>query len=184
MNKSSIETHATTLLNLIEGTTTLRPELIDTPERIARSYEELFDGYSVDIPSLFKTFSEGDDQIVYFKDIPFTSFCEHHLLSFSGHVKVAYLPRNNRVIGASKIPRLVLAYAHRLQIQERIARQIADTIMKYLDPLGVAVLIEAEHSCISCRGVKSVGTKMGNSIMLGLFRKDAGLRAEVLSLLR
>ncbi len=124
MNKKQIEKHTAALLNLIEGTETLRPELIDTPTRVAKAYEELFDGYKIDIPSLFKVFDEGSDQLIIVKDIPFVSWCEHHALQFSGIANVAYLPRENKVIGASKIPRLVLAYAHRLQIQEHIAFQI------------------------------------------------------------
>lgn len=160
----------------------LREGMKETPERVCRALDELFDGYKTDIDSLFKTFDgEGVDQIVYIKNHEATSFCEHHLLPFSVSVDIAYLP-NKKVIGASKLPRLINAYAHRFQIQERIAEQVAAAIMKYLKPKGVAVIIHGQHACMSCRGVKS-GATLGNSIMLGAFRKDATARAEVLALL-
>ena len=161
----------------------MREDLKETPGRVQRAYEEMFDGYDTDIDSIFKTFDgEGQDQIVVVKDIVSWSVCEHHLLSVELLVHVAYLPRT-KVIGASKIERLVHAYAHRLQLQERIARQIADAMMNRLAPQGVAVIIEGIHGCMRCRGVKSQSSKMVNSIMLGLFREDSALRMEVLSLL-
>lgn len=170
------------LLEAIEGTS-LSKRLIDTPERVQRAYEELFDGYNIDIPGLFKSFDdEAKDQLVYVKNVPFNSFCEHHFLQFYGEVSIAYLP-DKCAIGASKLPRLVYAFSHRLQLQERIAEQIAESIMAYLKPRGVAVIIEGKHSCISCRGIKS-DCKFGNSIMLGEFRKNASLRAEILSLIK
>lgn len=161
----------------------LREGIAETPDRVARSFAELFDGYDVDIDKLFKVFDgEALDQVVAIRDIPFTSTCEHHMLQFSGVAHVAYLP-NGKAIGASKIPRLVLAYAHRLQLQERIAEQVAHTLMDKLEPKGVAVIIQAQHSCMQCRGVKSVGSSMVNSIMLGEFRKNPALRSELLALL-
>ena len=170
------------ILESIEGSP-LPERLVETPKRVQRAYEELFEGYNTDIPSLFKSFDgEGDDQLVIAKDIPFSSTCEHHLLSFGGFVSVAYLP-NKRVIGASKLPRIVLAYSHRLQLQERIAEQVANVIMKFLEPKGVAVIIKGKHDCITCRGIKS-DCEFVNSIMLGVFRDVPTLRAEVLSLLR
>jgi len=161
----------------------LRGGLVGTPDRVYRALGELFEGYAVDIDSLFTTFDgEAVDQIVLARDIPFTSFCEHHLLEFSGIAHVAYLP-NGCAIGASKLPRLVLAYAKRLQLQERIAEQVAHTLMEKLKPKGVAVIIQARHSCMQCRGVKSTGSSLVNSIMLGAFREDSTLRMELLSLL-
>ena len=170
------------LLESIEGEP-LRPELLETPSRVAHSLMELLDGYDTDVDSLFKTFDgEGRDQVIVVRDIAFTSFCEHHVLPFSGKAHVAYLPVS-KVLGVSKIPRIVLAYAHRLQLQERLARQVANSIMERLEPQGVAVVIEAEHLCIRCRGVKSPSAKVINSVMLGAFREDRALRMEVLALL-
>jgi len=162
----------------------LRPELIDTPRRVVSAYEEMLDGYSADIDSLFKTFDgEGSDQLSIVKNIPFSSLCEHHLLTFMGKAHVGYLP-NGKVIGASKIPRLVLAFSHRLQLQERIAEQVAHTLMSKLQPHGVAVVIEGTHLCMTCRGVKAHDTSLISSVMLGKFREDSTLRAEFLSLLK
>jgi len=170
------------LLDAIEGKP-LRKELLETPNRVQRAFEELFDGYNTDIDALFKTFDgEGKDQIVAVKDIKFTSTCEHHLMLFSGVAHVAYLPKG-KAIGASKIPRLVLAYAHRLQIQERITEQVANTLMEKLQPQGVAVIIQGEHACMRCRGVRSEESKLVTSVMLGLFRDDAVTKQEVLALL-
>ncbi len=171
----------TGLIYLIEGK--LRPGTEETPDRVARAYEELFDGYNVNIEELFKVFDgEGTDQIVAVRDIEFTSMCEHHMLPFFGTVHVAYLP-NGKAIGASKIPRLVNAFSHRLQIQERLAEQIGTAIMEHLKPRGVAIIIEAKHSCMICRGVKSTSSKLVTSIMLGDFRDNPAMRMEVLSLL-
>ena len=172
-----------TILRLIENKEELREELQETPLRVARAYEEMLCGYDVDVGGLFKIFNgEGLDQIVAIRNIPFVSMCEHHMLIFSGTVNVAYLP-NGRVIGASKLPRLVQAYSKRLQIQERIAEQVAHAIMCYLEPHGVAVIIKGEHSCMRCRGANSYSSDMINSIMLGKFREDQALRMEVLSLI-
>lgn len=182
MDKSNVEAYIAGLLREIEGGC-LREGIVDTPNRIYRALGELFDGYDMDIDSLFKSFDgEGMDQLVLVRDIPFTSMCEHHLLIFSGLAHVAYLP-NGCAIGASKIPRLVLAYAHRLQLQERIAEQVANTLMDKLNPKGVAVIIQAQHDCMQCRGVKSVGSSLVTSIMLGHFRDNPTLRSELLSLL-
>jgi GTP cyclohydrolase I len=177
----NIETAVRVILSNIEGK--LRPGTMETPKRVAKAYLELFDGYDTDISTLFTTFDdEGTDQIVAVRDIEFNSMCEHHILPFSGTAHIAYLPRK-KVIGASKIPRLVNAFAHRLQIQERMTEQIGNTLMTYLNPYGVAVIIEAQHSCMICRGVKSKTSKLITSVMLGKFRQDQALRIEVLSLL-
>ena len=168
---------------LIELEGQIRPGTLETPERVERAWAEMLDGYKVDIPGLFKKFDgEGLDQIVAARSIPFVSFCEHHLLIFEGVAHVAYLP-SDCAVGASKLARIVIAYAHRLQIQERMTEQIAHTIEQYLHPRGVAVIIEAKHSCMSCRGVRAVGAEFITSIMLGRFRDNESSRLEVLSLL-
>jgi GTP cyclohydrolase I len=143
----------------------------------------MLSGYNVDIDSLFKTFDgEGKDQIVVAKDIEVWSCCEHHLLPFHCSVSVAYLPVK-RVIGVSKIARLVQAYAHRFQIQERITSQIGETLMSKLQPQGVAVVIHGEHLCMQARGAKVPSSSVVTSVMLGQFRLERTLRMEVLSLL-
>ena len=181
MNKVIAQACITQLLHEIEGPI-LRHDLTNTPERAVKALEEMLDGYQVDVDSLFRTFDgEGQDQIVIAKDIPFYSFCEHHLLLFSGKGHIAYLPRE-KVLGASKLPRILTAYAHRLQLQERITRQVADAIMNHLQPYGVAVILEAKHACIVCRGVKS-DCSFVTSVMLGTFRENETTRLEVLSLL-
>lgn len=170
------------LLLAIEGGP-LRPQLVETPLRVEKMFSEIFDGYSMDIDSLFRSFDgEGKDQLVIIKDIETWSWCEHHMLPFFVSVSVGYLPKD-RVIGASKIERLVVAYAHRLQLQERITEQVANTLMDKLQPLGVGVVIEGEHLCMRIRGVKSKNSKMISSVMLGQFREDQGLRQEVLNLM-
>lgn len=183
LKTENLKSAISTLLWEIEGKSSERYGLKETPNRVAKAYQEWFSGYSVDIDKLFKCFpGEGTSQIVCMKNIPFVSFCEHHMAPFVGTVDVAYLP-NGKVIGASKIPRLVNAYSHRLQIQERLAQQIADTLMEKLRPRGVAVIIRATHSCITSRGVKAHGVEMVNSIMLGVFRDEQASRMEALSLL-
>ena len=172
----------TELLKTIEGPE-LRPGLKETPDRVQRALTEMLDGYNTNLDNIFKTFDgEGTDQIVAVENISFTSLCEHHLLPFHGVVHIAYLP-NGKAIGASKLPRLVNAFAHRLQIQERITEQIGKTLMEKLNPFGVAVIIKAEHSCMICRGVKATGSKLTTSVMLGTFRENQAQRMEVLALL-
>ena len=181
MDKEVVHACFLELLHQIEGPI-LRKGLHNTPLRATEALEEMLDGYYVDVESLFTTFDdEGQDQIVIAKDIPFYSFCEHHLLLFSGKGHIAYLPKE-KVIGASKLPRILLAYSHRLQLQERITRQVADAIISHLQPYGVAVILEAKHACIACRGVKS-DCSFVTSIMLGTFRQDIAMRQEVLALL-
>lgn len=182
MNEEVIEKLTEQLLIQIEGSK-LRPGTLETPKRVAKAYAELFDGYSVDINKIFKSFDgEGLDQIVALRDIEFTSFCEHHMLPFSGYAHIAYLP-DGKVIGASKLARLTNAFAHRLQIQERMTEQIANTLNEKLQPAGVAVIIEAVHLCIKCRGVQSKYSNFITSVMLGQFREDNNLKQEVLALL-
>jgi len=162
-----------------------REGLLATPDRVVRAFGEYFSGYDEDpVALLQRTFEEMDgyDEIVMLKDIRFESHCEHHLAPFIGKVHIAYLP-NNRVVGISKLARLVEVYAKRLQIQEKMTAQIANTLDEVLQPKGVAVVIEAAHQCMTTRGVHKPGVSMVTSRMLGAFRTDPTTRREVLSML-
>jgi GTP cyclohydrolase I len=156
-----------------------REGLIGTPERVHRMYMELTAGYHVDPDRLINraVFDVDYSEMVVVKDIPFYSLCEHHLLPFFGSAAVAYIPRG-RVLGLSKIPRIVEMYARRLQVQERLTQQIADFLMERLDPKGVGVVLEATHLCAVMRGVRKPGTVMTTSAVLGLFRANDKTRAE------
>lgn len=161
-----------------------RDGLRDTPARLVRAYEEYFAGYTEDPERILsKTFDETDgyDEMVLLRAIPFESHCEHHMAPIIGKAWVAYLPQE-RVVGISKLARVVEAYAKRLQIQERLTAQIAHTIEDALTPQGVAVVIKAEHHCMSTRGVHVHGTDMVTSMMLGRFRDDPALRREFLAM--
>lgn len=162
-----------------------REGLLDTPKRVVKSWKELYAGYKEDPAEILSTvFKDGScEEMVILKDISFTSMCEHHMLPFIGKAHVAYLP-NGQVVGLSKLARLVECYAKRLQIQEKMTKEIADAIQEHLKPLGVAVIIEAHHQCMSCRGIKKSGTIMITSSMLGNFRKEPATRAEFLSLVK
>lgn len=161
-----------------------REGLRGTPERVARMYAELFEGLRTDPNELLSVgFEVGHDEMVILKDIPFYSVCEHHFMPFHGVAAVGYIP-DGRVVGLSKLARLVDAYARRPQIQEQLTGQIADTLMEGLRPDGVAVVIEAEHLCMTARGVKKPGSRMVTSATRGLFRKSDVTRAEFLSLVR
>jgi len=161
-----------------------REGLRETPERVARMYAEVFAGLRQDPRRYLETvFEERYDELVVLRDIPFYSFCEHHLLPFEGRAHVAYLP-DGRVVGLSKLARVVDAFARRPQVQERLTAQIADALMEALRPKGVAVVMEATHMCMTCRGVKKPGSIMVTSAIRGLCRTDARTRAEVMSLLR
>ncbi len=162
-----------------------REGLRDTPKRVVKSYKELFSGYAVDPVSLLeRTFEEveGYDEIVLLRDIRLESYCEHHMVPIIGRCHVAYLP-NQRVVGISKLARVVDAYAKRLQIQEKLTVQIAGTIDQVLQPLGVGVVIEAGHQCMTTRGVHKPGVSMVTSRMLGAFRNDFATRRELLSMI-
>jgi GTP cyclohydrolase IA len=162
-----------------------REGLIDTPARVARAYEEFFAGYAVDpVALLERTFEETDgyDEIVLLRDIRLESHCEHHMVPIIGRAHVAYLP-HRRVVGISKLARVVDAYASRLQIQEKLTAQIANTIQQVLEPRGVAVVIEAAHQCMTTRGVHKPGVTMVTSRMLGAFRDDPTTRREVLAMI-
>jgi GTP cyclohydrolase IA len=160
-----------------------REGLRDTPARVAKMYAELLSGMREDPEIHLKSvFTENYDEIVLLRDIPFYSVCEHHLLPFIGSAHVAYLP-TGRVLGVSKLARIVDCFAKRLQCQERLTGQIADLIMTRLEPLGVAVVLEASHSCMTIRGIKKPGSTMVTSALRGIFRKDPRSRLEILSLL-
>ncbi len=162
-----------------------REGLRDTPARVVRSYEEFFAGYAIDpVALLERTFEEveGYDEIVLLRDIRLESHCEHHLVPIIGRAHVAYLP-DRRVVGISKLARVVDAYAKRLQIQEKLTAQIAATIDQVLKPLGVAVIIEAGHQCMSTRGVHKPGVSMVTSKMLGVFRSNPETRRELLAMI-
>ncbi len=163
-----------------------REGLTGTPDRVVRAYEEHFAGYATDpIALLQRTFEEveGYDEMVLLRDIRFESHCEHHIKPIIGRAHIAYLP-NHRVVGISKLARLVDAYAKRLQIQEKMTAQIANTIAEVLEPQGVGVVIEATHQCMTTRGVYKPGATMVTSRMLGRFRSDHRTRREFLSLIR
>ncbi len=161
-----------------------REGLIDTPSRVVRSYEEFFIGYESEPKELLKrTFEETDgyDEMVLLKDIRFESHCEHHMVPIIGKAHIAYLPRT-RVVGISKLARLVEIYAKRLTIQEKMTSQIANTLNEVLQPQGVAVVIEAAHQCMTTRGVRKPGVSMVTSKMLGAFRDNPSTRRELLSM--
>ena len=162
-----------------------REGLADTPKRVARAWKEYARGYAEDpAQHLARTFEEvgGYDEIVLLKDIPFQSHCEHHLAPIIGKAAIAYLPRD-KVVGISKLARVLHTYARRLQVQERLTAQVADCIWEQLQPKGVAVVIEASHSCMTARGVETPGVMMTTSRMMGTFRSDERSRREVLALM-
>ena len=162
-----------------------REGLLDTPRRVARAWREYARGYAEDpAVHLARTFEEvgGYDEIVLLKDIPFQSHCEHHMAPIIGKASIAYLPKD-RVVGISKLARVLHGFARRLQVQERLTAQVADCICENLQPLGVAVVIEASHACMTARGVGTPGVMMTTSRMMGVFRDDERSRREVLALM-
>ena len=161
-----------------------REGLLETPDRIARMYEEIFGGLGKDAKEILsKTFEVDNDDLVIEKDITFFSMCEHHLVPFYGKVHIAYIPKG-KVAGLSKLARTVEVYAKKPQLQERLTTEIADALMKYLDAEGAMVVIEAEHTCMTMRGVKKPGTKTVTTSYRGIFKEDATLRKEVMMLLQ
>ena len=161
-----------------------REGLISTPKRVAEAYEFLTKGYNQDIEEVINDaiFTEKYDEMVLVKNIDFYSMCEHHMLPFYGKVHVAYIP-NGKVVGLSKIPRIVEVFARRLQVQERMTQQIADTLDKYLQPIGVGVVSEAYHMCMMMRGVEKQNSSATSSAMHGVFKDDARTRSEFLTLI-
>lgn len=170
---------------LILGENPQREGLLRTPVRVAKSLKELTSGYTVDVDKLINKalFSVDYNEMVVVKDIDFYSLCEHHLLPFFGHVHVAYVP-NGKVVGLSKIPKLVEAFSRRLQVQEQLTQQIAKIVNEKIKPLGVGVVIEATHLCLEMRGARSRHTPTVTSAMLGVFRGDARTRGEFLTLIK
>ncbi len=162
-----------------------RQGLKATPERVSRALRELTDGYRLRPEDVISdaVFDQTYDEMVVVKDIPFYSLCEHHMLPFFGQVHVGYLPRG-KVVGLSKIPRLVEVFSHRLQIQEKLTNEIAEALNTAVEPRGVGVVVEARHLCMEMRGVEVPGGRMLTSCMLGTFRKDPRTRAEFLDLVR
>ena len=162
-----------------------RDGLLETPARVARMYAECLGGIHEDPSQHLKFFDErsGDDEMVLVRDIPLYSMCEHHLLPFIGRCHIAYIPSGGKIIGLSKFARIVDCFARRPQVQERLTNQIADFIDESLQPLGVAVIIEAEHLCMTMRGARAAGSVTHTSALRGLMRSDARSRAEVLALL-
>ena len=161
-----------------------REGLIDTPSRVARMYCEIFAGLHTCVDDQFKVFNEEDhDEMILVGNIPFYSTCEHHLLPFIGHAHVVYIPSKGRILGLSKIARIVDIMSRKPQLQERLTSQIADTIVRAVEPMGVAVVLEAEHLCMTMRGIKKPGSMTVTSALRGLCKKDARSRAEALALI-
>ncbi len=183
MNLDVVKNLTTNLLSEI-GEDPSREGLLDTPKRVAEAYSFLTSGYDKDIETVLNDaiFTEKYDEMVLVKNIDFYSLCEHHMLPFFGKVHVAYLP-DGKIIGLSKIPRIVEVFARRLQVQERMTQQIADTINNYIQPKGVAVVSEASHMCMMMRGVEKQNSSAMASAVHGLFKEDARTRAEFLNLI-
>lgn len=185
VNEKKIAQIITELL-LAVGEDLNRDGLKDTPKRVARLYKELLAGYAMDPKAeLNTTFEASHEELVLVKDIYFASLCEHHIIPFFGRAHVGYIPNENgKILGLSKIARMVSSYSHRLQVQERLTVQIADGLEEILDPKGVFVVLEAEHLCMSIRGVRKPGALTITSAVRGIFRENHATRAEVLNLLR
>lgn len=184
MDKQRIENAFREILLAI-GEDPDREGLQETPKRVANMYEEIFSGLNEDPAKHLKMFREGQsDEIVIVRDIPMYSMCEHHFLPFVGKAHIAYIPNDDGlVIGLSKLARIVNSYARRPQLQERLTAQIADFIQDSMNPKGVAVVVEAEHLCMTMRGIRAAGSKTQTSALRGSMRKDARTRAEVMTLL-
>ena len=183
IDKPKVEQAVRMILEAI-GEDPEREGLVDTPRRVANMYSEIFAGLDVEPRELLKVrFSEFHDELVLVKDIPLYSMCEHHLLPFYGRAHVAYIPRGGQVVGISKLARVVDAYAHRPQLQERLTSQIADCINDTLKPDGVGVVIQAEHMCMTMRGIRKPGSMVVTSANRGTFRSRRETRAEFLSLI-
>ncbi len=183
-SRQKIEVMVKDLLNEI-GENPDREGLIRTPHRVAKAYEFLTQGYHQDIEEVLNNaiFEEKYDEMVLVKDIDFYSMCEHHMLPFFGKAHIAYIP-NGKIVGLSKLPRIVDVFSRRLQVQERMTLQIAETIQKYLDPVGVAVVTEASHMCMMMRGVQKQNSSTTASAMLGVFKSDPKSRLEFLNLVK
>jgi len=184
MDKQKIKAAVRELLLAI-GEDPDREGLAETPERVADMYEEIFSGLKADPRAHLKLFNEGNsDEMVVVRDIPLYSMCEHHLLPFVGKAHIAYIPGRGRILGLSKLARIVEDFAKRPQLQERLTSQIADFLEKELCPQGVAVIVEAEHLCMTMRGAKAAGSVTQTSALRGRMRSDARSRGEVMALLQ
>jgi GTP cyclohydrolase I len=167
------------------GEDTERSGIRETPERVARMYEDIFSGLETPTEELLKAIEgETHDEMVLLKDIPFYSVCEHHMIPFIGKVHVAYIPSGGKIVGLSEIVKAVEVLAKRLQVQERLTTQLADLIMNKLKPKGAMVIVDAEHLCISMRGVKKPGTRTVTSAVRGIFRSKQSTRDELLELIK
>jgi len=184
MDKPRIEKAVREIL-LAMGENPDREGLQDTPKRIAKMYEEIFSGLTVEPKDHLDVHfqDEGHEELVLVKDIPFYSMCEHHFAPFFGKAHVGYIPKGGRLTGLSKLARVVEEYAKRPQLQERLTSSIADALVEKLDPHGVIVVIEAEHMCMTMRGVKKSGSQTLTSVVRGIFQKDDKARAEAISLI-
>lgn len=183
MDKKKIENAVRNILEAV-GEDPNRPGLLETPRRVANMYEEMFSGLTEDPKQHLKFFDEkSNDEMVIVRDIPFASMCEHHLLPFVGKAHIAYIPSENKIIGLSKIARIVDNFAKKPQVQERLTHDIADFLYKEMNAKGVAVIMEAEHMCMSIRGAKASGSKTQTSALRGVIRSDARTRSEALALL-
>lgn len=184
MDKERIQNAVREIL-LAVGEDPDREGLLETPKRVANMYEEIFAGLTEDPKQHIKLFNEqSNDEMVIVKDIPFYSMCEHHLLPFFGKAHIGYIPSDNKIIGLSKLTRIVDNFAKKPQVQERLTSDIADFLNDNLQPKGVAVIMEAEHMCMTMRGARAAGSKTQTSALRGIMRTDAKTRAEVLSLLK
>jgi GTP cyclohydrolase I len=181
-----VREHLVTLMLESIGEDKKRPGLIETPARVAKAWDEWFAGYKTDVSALFKTFEDGAenvDAMVILTNIPVFSHCEHHLAPFHGVAHVGYIP-NGRIVGLSKIARVVDAFSRRLQVQERLTNQIADAIQENLSPLGIGVVVKAQHTCMSTRGACVTGVDTITSAMRGVLQHEASARAEFFSLIK
>lgn len=185
MDKDKIKRAVRDILEAI-GEDPDREGLVDTPKRIANMYEEIFSGLTEDPKKHLEVFfqEEKHEELVLVKDIPFYSVCEHHLVPFYGKAHVGYLPKNGKLTGLSKLARVVETVAKKPQLQERITAEVADAIEQALEPHGVIVIIEAEHMCMTMRGVKKPGSKTITSVVRGVFKTDAKSRAEAMALIQ
>lgn len=184
IDQPRIEEAVRTILEAI-GEDPGREGLKETPQRVARMYADIFSGLTADPEEHLKLFEEPEqhNELVIVRDIPLYSVCEHHLLPFVGKAHIAYIPKNGKIIGLSKFARIVDTFARRPQVQERLTSQVADFLYEHLEPYGVAVLMEAEHLCMTMRGARAAGATTQTSALRGIMRSDAKSRAEVMALL-
>ena len=184
MDMQKIENAVRDILEAI-GEDPQREGLLETPARVARMYAEIFAGLADDPTRHLKLFDEQkNDEMVVVRDIPLYSMCEHHLIPFMGKAHIAYIPQDGKVIGLSKLARIVDCFARRPQLQERLTAQVADFLDEHLHPMGVAVVIEAQHLCMTMRGARAAGSQTRTSALRGVMRSDARTRAEALAMLK